>query len=43
MNAGCGGGNVVTVFDYVRKNGLVEESSYPYVSGRVSLLKIWLL
>jgi C1A family cysteine protease len=31
--AGCGGGEVTAALNYVEKNGLEGESSYPYTSG----------
>lgn len=32
MFLGCEGGNIVSTYQYVQKNGLSLDSSYPYVS-----------
>lgn len=31
-NAGCAGGNIYGTYEYIQKNGLQSEASYPYVS-----------
>ncbi|KRX02939.1 hypothetical protein PPERSA_09061 [Pseudocohnilembus persalinus] len=33
MNLGCSGGDPMTAYQYVQKNGIMSEESYPYISG----------
>jgi C1A family cysteine protease len=33
VDGGCNGGNTETAFDYIKTNGLMYETAYPYTSG----------
>ena len=36
-NNGCNGGNIWNAFHYIWKNGIIEESSYPFSSGMTGI------
>lgn len=40
INAGCAGGNIYGTYEYIKKNGLQGEITYPYSS---KVKTIWLL
>ena len=36
-NNGCNGGNIWNAFHYIWKNGIIEESAYPFSSGMTGI------